>query len=112
MIQRKLNSVVKLSEEIQRRCAVQKGGVFPPPVKIGAHAVGWVEREVDEVLKARIAGQSDDEIRALVSRLIKARSQIIASDSPRMLRIKEVCVRSGLSRGLIYAQIGMPLSRK
>lgn len=30
-------------------------GVMPPPVRIGHRTVGWVESEVDEFLRRRIA---------------------------------------------------------
>ena len=46
---------------------------FTKPVAIGARAVGWPEREVDTLNAARIAGKSDDEIRALVVKLEAAR---------------------------------------
>lgn len=50
-----------------------KRGTFPKPVKIGAVSV-WPEREVQAVLNARIAGKSNDEIRAIVSDLHRQRS--------------------------------------
>ncbi len=49
-------------------------GLFPRPVSLGRRAVGWPAREVEAVNGARIAGQSDDAIRALVARLEAARS--------------------------------------
>lgn len=51
-------------------------GLFPPPVSIGARAVGWVEAEVAQVVAARIAGKSEDEIKTLVANLVKTRSQM------------------------------------
>jgi prophage regulatory protein len=50
-----------------------KHGLFTPSVSIGARAVGWPAREVAVLNAARIAGQTDDEIRALVVALIAAR---------------------------------------
>lgn len=50
-----------------------KRGTFPKPVKIGTVSV-WPEREVQAVLNARIAGKSDDEIRALVADLQRQRA--------------------------------------
>ena len=41
-------------------------GLWPKPVSLGARAVGWPAGEVAAVNAARIAGKSDDEIRALV----------------------------------------------
>ena len=51
----------------------QLAGLFPRPVAIGPRAVAWPQHEIDAINKARIAGQTDDEIRALVARLIAAR---------------------------------------
>jgi prophage regulatory protein len=48
-------------------------GLFTPPVAIGPRAVGWPEHEVAALNAARIAGKSDNEIRALVARLQAAR---------------------------------------
>lgn len=47
--------------------------LFTKPVPIGARAVGWPAHEVAAINEARIAGQTDEEIRALVSRLEDAR---------------------------------------
>ena len=44
-------------------------GLMTKPVNIGARSVGWPAREVIALNEARIAGRSDDEIRALVSQL-------------------------------------------
>jgi len=48
-------------------------GLFTSPVSIGARAVGWPEHEVDAINAARIAGNTDAEIRALVTQLEVAR---------------------------------------
>ena len=47
--------------------------LFPKPVAIGLRAVAYPDYEVDALNAARIAGRSDDEIRALVVRLEAAR---------------------------------------
>lgn len=44
-------------------------GLLPKPVAIGERARALVEHEIDMVIRARIAGQSDDEIRQLVRRI-------------------------------------------
>jgi prophage regulatory protein len=49
-------------------------GLWPKPVRLGARAVGWPAGEVAAINAARIAGKSDDEIRALVAKLQAARS--------------------------------------
>jgi len=43
-------------------------GLFPKPVKVGTAAL-WPLSEVEQINKARIAGKSDDQIRALVDKL-------------------------------------------
>ena len=48
-------------------------GLWPKPVRLGDRAVGWPAAEVAALNAARIAGKSDDEIRALVTRLEAAR---------------------------------------
>ena len=49
-------------------------GLFMPPIKCGRQSSGWPDNEVDAVVRARIAGKTDEEIRALVARLVAARS--------------------------------------
>ena len=51
-------------------------GLWPRPVSLGARAVGWPAMEVDAVNAARIAGKSDEDIRALVTRLEAQRSGV------------------------------------
>lgn len=48
-------------------------GLFTRPVQIGLRAVGWPSGEVAAINAARIAGKSDEEIRALVVKLETAR---------------------------------------
>lgn len=48
-------------------------GLWTKPVLLGARAVGWPSSEVAAINAARIAGKSDDEIRALVAKLEAAR---------------------------------------
>ena len=51
-------------------------GLFPPPVKFGAKSSAWPASEVNAILAARIAGKTDDEIRALVIELTEARKRL------------------------------------
>jgi len=46
-----------------------KQGLLPRPVSIGKKSVGWPGDEVAAVNAMRIAGKSDDDIRALVQSL-------------------------------------------
>lgn len=48
-------------------------GLWPRPVRLGPRSVGWPAGEVAAINAARIAGMTDDEIRALVIRLEIAR---------------------------------------
>lgn len=48
-------------------------GLFTRPVSIGLRAVGWPASELTAINAARIAGKSDDEVRALVVKLEAAR---------------------------------------
>ncbi|QYU68868.1 AlpA family phage regulatory protein [Leptolyngbya sp. 15MV] len=50
-----------------------KRGLFPRPVKLG-RASAWPRDAVNAVIAARIAGKSDDEIRALVDDLQRQRA--------------------------------------
>lgn len=48
-------------------------GLWTRPVSLGARAVGWPSDEVEAINAARIAGNTDDEIRILVKKLEAAR---------------------------------------
>lgn len=51
-------------------------GLYPPPINLGARAVGWLAHETEAVIAAIAAGQSEGEIRELVKQLIKLRMQL------------------------------------
>ena len=51
-----------------------RAGLFTKQVQIGQRSVGWPAGEVEAINAARISGQSDAEIRALVSALHLRRS--------------------------------------
>jgi prophage regulatory protein len=48
-------------------------GLWTPPVQLGPRSVAWPADEVEALIGARIAGRSDEEIRALVVKLVAAR---------------------------------------
>jgi len=50
-----------------------RAGIFPPPISLGARAVGFIFFEIQTVLAARSIGKSDDEIREIVKALIRQR---------------------------------------
>ena len=73
-------TILRLPEVLRRRGRSRsshyvdmRARLFTKPVTIGVRAVGWPEYEVDTLNAARIAGRSDDEIRALVVKLEAAR---------------------------------------
>ena len=53
-----------------------RAGLFPVGEKIGQRAKGWPSDEVAAINAARIAGQSDDELKALVIRLQAKRLEL------------------------------------
>ena len=54
--------------------AVQ-AGVFTKPIAIGEKATGWPDSEVSAIVAARIAGQTSEQIQALVAMLHAARTE-------------------------------------
>ena len=48
-------------------------GLWTKPVILGARAVGWPSDEIEAINTARIAGKTDEEVRALVAKLEAAR---------------------------------------
>ena len=50
-------------------------GVIPPPIKLGPRRVAWVLSEIDQIISARISGQSEEDIRGLVARLVAQRGR-------------------------------------
>ncbi len=53
-------------------------GLFPAPVRIGQRAVGWPSEEIKAVCDARIAGYTNEQIKALVSRMFSERINRLA----------------------------------
>jgi prophage regulatory protein len=64
----------------------QANGLLTLAVKIGPRAVAWPDYEIEAIATARIAGVSDDGIRALVKRLHAERErrakQLLALAAP------------------------------
>ena len=54
-----------------------RAGTWTDPVKIGERSSGWPDYEVKAICAARIAGQTDDEIRELVKRLHTRRAELL-----------------------------------
>ncbi|MFO1106440.1 MAG: AlpA family transcriptional regulator [Amaricoccus sp.] len=49
-------------------------GLFPRPIKLGEKSSAWPASEVNAILAARIAGRTDEAIRALVVELTAKRA--------------------------------------
>lgn len=84
----------------------QKGGLITSGVKLGAHSVAWPKHEIQAIAAYRIAGRSDDEIRALVKQLIEHRKKLPANVQAMLSHRQSVGVASlpreaahNLSRG-------------
>lgn len=52
-------------------------GLMPKPISLGNRAVGYLQHELDAVLSARIAGQSNEQIKILVKSLLAKRKEAI-----------------------------------
>ncbi len=53
-----------------------KNGLLTSPVQLGPRSVGWPDYEVDAINAARIAGKTEADIRALVTRLHTQRTEL------------------------------------
>jgi prophage regulatory protein len=51
-------------------------GLWPRPIALGTRMVGWPESEIDALIAARIRGDGEDAIRALVARLESDRKKV------------------------------------
>ncbi len=56
-----------------------RDGLWTKPVAIGQRAKAWPDYEVKAIVRARIAGQTDEEVRELVNRLHEKRTANIAT---------------------------------
>jgi prophage regulatory protein len=76
-------STILRRNRVERECGLSRStiylriaqGLMTRPVSLGPRAVGWPAHEVAAVNAARIAGQPESAIRALVTRLHADRSQ-------------------------------------
>lgn len=55
-----------------------KAHTFPAPVRLGARSVAWVDHEINTWIQAKIAGQTDEELKALVASLEAARQTSVS----------------------------------
>jgi prophage regulatory protein len=72
--------LLKIREVLSRRALAStshyrdiKNGLFTRPIKATVKTSAWPESEVETLIRARIAGKPDDEIRVIVDKLHAAR---------------------------------------
>ena len=53
-----------------------RDGLLTKPVQLGPRSVGWPDFEIEEINLARVAGKSNAEIKSLVIRLYRKRSEL------------------------------------
>lgn len=56
-------------------------GIYPKPFKIGLRASRIASNEIGAIVVARISGKSDDQLRAVVTALAKARADHAPADA-------------------------------
>jgi prophage regulatory protein len=54
-----------------------KDGLIPPTISLGDRAVGSLEHETSAVIATMAAGQTQDEIKSLVTSLVEARKDMM-----------------------------------
>ena len=52
-----------------------------PPIKLDAHAVGFLEHETDELIAAHRNGYSPEQLRELVKSLVAERAMLVGAES-------------------------------
>jgi predicted DNA-binding transcriptional regulator AlpA len=57
---------------------LEKEERFPESVKISERAKGWVRSEIQRWVKAKIAGCTEDQIKALVRRMVQERQLFVS----------------------------------
>jgi prophage regulatory protein len=65
-----------LTQTARSKSALQldeKAGLFCPPISIGDRAVAYIKHEVEAIIQARIEEQTPEQIKQLVSELVKQR---------------------------------------
>lgn len=72
------NSRAKIHQDV-------RDGVLPPPIRLGSRWSAWPSDEIDQIIRARVAGWSRDRIRELVKELIVRRQ----TEAPMQGRIDE-----------------------
>lgn len=77
----RLSEVVPMRGEKSRTAIYDalKKGTFPRPIKLTGKSIAWLLEEVEILIRARGLGASDDQMRALVTRLHAERDAKLAA---------------------------------
>ena len=68
------NEVIRLTARSWSALLIdEKKGLFCPPISIGDRAVAYVKHEVDVIIKARIQGKTNQQIKSIVADLLSQR---------------------------------------
>lgn len=77
-----MNSLLRLPDVMQAtglsRASVYlnaSNGLITTPIKIGQRSAAWPESEIEAINRARIAGKSENDIKVLVTKLLRERSE-------------------------------------
>lgn len=76
---RELNAVLGQSSSTTYRAISDR--LLPRPIELGPNRKGWTRYEAEAMNRAKIAGKSPDEIRALVAALESARHALATKSS-------------------------------
>lgn len=53
-------------------------GLIPPPIPLGGRSVGWLNTEIEAVIRLRLSGADDEKVKSLVDHLVSARCREVA----------------------------------
>jgi prophage regulatory protein len=73
----KIKGLVAMTSDGRSTCFDRvREGLLPTPIALGPKSKVWAEHEVQEVLRARLAGWDEDRIRVLVREIIARRQSL------------------------------------
>lgn len=76
-----------------------RDGLLTQQIRTGQRSVGWPSHEVEAIVAARIAGKTNDEIRALVRELHAQRQQSVQPDPTQHISQLTAAILGAASKG-------------
>ena len=80
-------SLIKKTEVLDLACISKstlhfriQSGLMPPSISLGGRSVAFVQHEIQAVLAALVAGQSNEEIKHLITVLVSVRQDIFSKE--------------------------------